>query len=246
MGDDVAQKLETDIILPKSAVKPDYRGGLVRSFRSLLGDRQAHAYRGHIVLGIRDVSRDLQFRSSYTLVEHAPTDSIELEIKAYALQEIEKLEAAVKEGDFTELFRILGTEEAQRSIESEEGTAPEYTSVENTIVEAVLKADPTGYIVRHPFINRQLQRLLAKWAFKLCTSGGFLLPGFTLADDGYVLLHNGEVFSGSDWIPQDLAITPLRCRQGLLVRYPIRMKEDLLPFENLSAQKRRLVCWAQT
>ena len=28
MGDDVAQKLETDIILPKSAVKPDYRGGL--------------------------------------------------------------------------------------------------------------------------------------------------------------------------------------------------------------------------
>jgi hypothetical protein len=27
MGDDVAQKLETDIILPKSAVKPDYRGG---------------------------------------------------------------------------------------------------------------------------------------------------------------------------------------------------------------------------
>jgi hypothetical protein len=237
MGDDVAQKLETDIILPKSAVKPDYRGGLVRSFRSLLGDRQAHAYCGPIVLGIRDVSRDLQFRSSYTLVEHAPADSIELEIKAYALQEIEKLEAAVKEGDFTELFRILGTEEAQRSIESEEGTAPEYTSVENTIVEAVLKADPTGYIVRHPFINRQLQRLLAKWAFKLCTSGGFLMPGFTLADDGYLLLHNGEVFSGSDWIPQDLAITPLRCRQGLLVRYPIRMKEDLLPFQNLSTEE---------
>jgi hypothetical protein len=237
MADDVAGNLDADIILPKSAVKPDYKGGLVRSFRSLLGDRQAHSYRGPIVLGIRDVSRDLQFKSSYTLVEHAPADSIELEIKTYALQQIDKLEAAVKEGDFAELFRLLGTSEAQRSIDAEQEAAPEYTSVENTIVEAVLKADSTGYMVRHPFINRQLQRLLAKWAFRLCTSGGFHLPGFTLADDGYLILHEGEVLWGSDWIPPDRAITFLRCRQGLLVRYPIRMKEDLLPFENLSPQE---------
>jgi hypothetical protein len=68
-GDDVAQKLESDIILPKSSVKPEYRGP--------------------IVVGIRDGSRDLQFKSSYTPVEHAPGDSIELEIKAHALQQIE-------------------------------------------------------------------------------------------------------------------------------------------------------------
>jgi len=55
MAHDVAQKLESDIILPKSAVKPEYRGSLVRSVRSLFGDRQAHVYRGPIVLGIRDV-----------------------------------------------------------------------------------------------------------------------------------------------------------------------------------------------
>ena len=97
MADEVAQKLESDIILPKSSVKPEYRGSRVRSVRSLLGDWQAHVYRGPIVLGIRDVSRDLQFKSSYTLVEHAPEDSIELEIKAHALQQIEKLEAAAKE-----------------------------------------------------------------------------------------------------------------------------------------------------
>src|SRR5439155_22100630 len=234
MADDVARKLEADIILPKSAVKPEYKGSLVRSFRSLLGDRQAHAYRGPVVLGIRDVSRDLQFKSSYTLVEHAPADSIELEIKTYALQQIEKLEAAVKGGDFAELFRLLGTSEAQRSIDADEEAAPEYTSVENTIVEAVLKADSTGYMVRHPFINRQLQRLLAKWAFRLCTSGGFLMPGFTLADDGYLVLDEGEVFCCSDWIAAEGAITPLKCREGLLVRYPIRMKKDLLPFGNLS------------
>ncbi|MHB8656225.1 MAG: hypothetical protein ACYDA9_20400 [Terriglobia bacterium] len=237
MADDVAEKLEADIILPKSAVKPEYKGSLLRSFRSLLGDQQAHGYHGPIVLGIRDVSRDLQFKSSYTLVEHAPADSIELEIKSYALQQIEKLEAAVKDGDFTELFRLLGTSDAQRSIEANEEAAPEYTSVENTVVEAVLKADPTGYIVRHPFINRQLQRLLAKWAFKLCTSGGFLMPGFTLADDGYLLLRDGEVFWGSDWIPTKGAMMSLRCRAGLLVRYPIRMKEDLLPIMNLSTHE---------
>src|SRR5208282_6654885 len=68
MADDVAQKLESDIILPKSSVKPEYRGSLVRSVRSLLGDRQAHVYRSPIVLGIRDVSRDLQIKSSYTLL----------------------------------------------------------------------------------------------------------------------------------------------------------------------------------
>ena len=45
MADDVAQKLESDIILPKSSVKPEYRGSLVRSVRSVLGDRQPQQMR---------------------------------------------------------------------------------------------------------------------------------------------------------------------------------------------------------
>ncbi|MGO9269662.1 MAG: hypothetical protein ACLQOO_05310 [Terriglobia bacterium] len=53
-ADEVAQKIEADIILPKSAIKPEHKGGLVRSLRSLLGDQQAHSYRGPLVLGIRD------------------------------------------------------------------------------------------------------------------------------------------------------------------------------------------------
>ena len=63
------------------------------------------------------------------------------------------------------------------------------------------------------------------------------MPGFTLADDGYLVLHEGEVFWGSDWIPPEGAIMSLRCRDGLLVRYPIRMKEDLLPIMNLSTHE---------
>jgi len=80
---------------------------------------------------------DLQFRSSYTVVEHAPEESIELEIERHALEQIEKLQAAARDGDFTELFRLLGTSEAQRAIEGDGDPGPEYTSVENTVVEAV-------------------------------------------------------------------------------------------------------------
>ncbi|MGO9269811.1 MAG: hypothetical protein ACLQOO_06085 [Terriglobia bacterium] len=79
MADEVAQKIEADIILPRSAVKPEYKGGLVHSLRSLLGDQQAHSCPGppvfDLALGIPEVSQEFQFRSSYTVVEHAPEES---------------------------------------------------------------------------------------------------------------------------------------------------------------------------
>src|SRR5262249_36005820 len=40
-----------------------------------------------------------------------------------------------------------------------------------------------------------------------------------------------------DWIPKDRGTVPVPSRHGLIVRYPIRMKEDLLPFENLSSEE---------
>ena len=109
----------------------------------------------------------------------------------------------------------------------------EYTSAERTVVEAVLKADGSGQLVKFPFINNQLQRILCRWAYKLCTAGGFRLPAFALADDGYLVLHNGRVYSGSDWMPEDHAITSLGSARLLEVRYPIRAKDDLLPLKNL-------------
>src|SRR5258708_13758496 len=89
-------------------------------------------------------------------------------------------------------------------------------------------------MLKHPFVNHHLQKVLARWAYRLCTSGGFRLPGFALADDGYLVLDGGQVFCSSDWIPKDRGIASVPSRYGLIVRYPIRMKEDLLPFENLS------------
>ena len=60
----------------------------------------------------------------------------------------------------------------------EERTDPAYTSSEHTVVEAVLKVDSSGYPIKHPYINNALNRLLAKWTFKLCTAGGFKNPRF--------------------------------------------------------------------
>ena len=131
----LAEKLDADIILPKSSVKPKYQGGVLRTIRSLLGDRQAHAFRGTVLVGIRDVSRDLEFQSSYTLVEHAPEDSIELEIKPYALSQIEKLRKAWEENNFAELFELLGTQESQTRARARRRTCSEYTSSEYTVAD---------------------------------------------------------------------------------------------------------------
>lgn len=237
MGDEVAEKLEADVILPKSSVKPKYQGGLLRTIRSVFGNRQAHCFRGPALIGIRDVSRDLEFQSSYTLVEHAPDDSIELEIKPYALKQIEKLRKAWEENNFTELFELLGTQENQRVLDAIEDPDPDYTCSEYTVADGSLVADATGYMLKHPFVNYHLQKVLARWAYRLCTSGGFRLPGFALADDGFLLLQNGQIFCGSDWIPKERGFASVPSRMGLIVRYPIRMKEDLLPFENLTCDE---------
>src|SRR5262249_10250969 len=95
----------------------------------------------------------------------------------------------------------------------------------------VLLADTTGNIVRYPYINNQLNRLLARWAFKAATGGGFRLPAYALADDGYLIVHDGRLYAGSDWISRQQAIVALESKRGLCVRYLIRMCEDLFPVE---------------
>ena len=112
MADEVARHLEADIILPRSCVKPKYQGKVSRTIRSLMGDRHAHTFRGPVMVGFRDVSRNLEFNSSYTLLEHAPEESIELEIKPSALSQIERVRQAFEANNFTELFQLLGTQES--------------------------------------------------------------------------------------------------------------------------------------
>ena len=229
MENDCADQIGADIILPKSSMKPALpkQSLLVKLF---FGDAQL--FRGPVVLGIREVSRALEFESSYTLLTHAPESTIDLEVIPHALERVRKLKTTVEENNLEELFRLLGT--SSRATHGDDAPEnSEYTSAERTVVEAALKADGSGQLVKFPFINNQLQRILCRWAYKLCTAGGFRLPAFALADDGYLVLHNGRVFSGSDWMPSSSAITSLNSARLLEVRFPIRAKDDLLPLRKL-------------
>jgi hypothetical protein len=206
MEDDVAGHLGADIVLPKSCMKPALpeKSTLVRLW---CGDVQL--LRGPVVLGIREVSRPLEYESSYTLLTHAPESSIDLEVLPLALEQVRKLKGTVDENNFEELFRLLGADEVPGDGES--------ASTERTVVEAALKADGSGQLVKFPFINNQLQRVLCRWAYKLCTAGGFRLPAFAPADDGYLVLRNGRAFSGSDWMPENSALTSLGAARMLEV-----------------------------
>jgi hypothetical protein len=237
MADEVADTLDTDVVLPVSSVKPEYKGPS-KLIAWLTGE--ARTFAGEMVLGIRECSRPLSFASSYTVIQHAPEDSFELEIKPHALAQTAKLKDFLENRDFTGLFELLGISETQRPLIDEmPAEDDEATSVERTVLEGVLKADPTGFLVQHPWVSNQLERVLARWAFKVCTAGGFEMPAFALADDGYLFLADGKVCSGSDWIPQDRSINALDTSRGLIVRYPVRMKEDLLPYTKITTSELR-------
>ena len=196
MPDDVAQKLGADIILPESCVKPEYKQST--RFLDFLHWRkpkiEVRTYRGPVVFGIREVSQTLQLQSSYTLIEHAPWESIQLEITPFAMEQAHKLRQACEDANYDEVIELLGASHTQPT--GEEAIDSEYTSFEHTVVEAVLKVDSSGYLIKHPYINNALNRLLAKWTFKLCTAGGFKIPGFALADDGFLGLYQGQVVTG--------------------------------------------------
>jgi hypothetical protein len=228
MEDDVADALEADFVLPESAVKPGLKIPAV--MYSIFGP--GRRFRGDVVVGIREVSRQLEFESSYTLVEHAPEDSIQLEILPQAMKQVAKLSEAVGEGRYEDLLEILGHHPDRSTLDGIEPDNEEFR-----VVEGLLLADASGEIVRHPYVNNQLNKLLARWAFKAATGGGFRLPAFALMDDGYLFLKDGQVVFSSDWIPEHKAIVPLASKHGLCVRYPIRMVDDLLPFGNLSDEE---------
>ena len=219
MEDDAADLLEADIVLPESSVKPSLKVPVM--LYSLFG--KGRRFHGPVVLGIRELSRKLEFDSSYTLIEHAPEDSIQLEILPEALAQVRNLNDSISEGRYRDLLDILGLDDPQKSQDEEVRT-----------VEGVLLADTSGNIVRYPYINNQLNRLLAHWAFKAATGGGFRLPAYALADDGYLVVGDGRLYTGSDWIPEHQAVIALDSSRGLCVRYPIRMCEDLLPIEHVT------------
>ena len=161
----------------------------------------------------------LSVRIKLYRIQHAPVESIETEIVPQAVEMIETLKTAWREGNHRKVVELIGQEVRQ----SDDSEGEEFQRV----VEAALLADGSGEITRHPYIHTQLSRLMARWAYKLMTGGGIELPAFALADDGYLVLQNGKVLSRADWMPLSAAITtvpsqprPMRALPGTHERRP--------------------------
>ena len=236
MSDRVADRLAVDCILPESACKPNLKGG--SRFLPQIGT-SGRLYSGPAVLGIKQWSRASEYGSSYTLVEHASDEALQLEIMPRAIEEVRKVRKAWDDGDYEGLLRVLGKSEEDatfdmsfdpEALEGGSNTASE----EWEPAEAVLLADKSGNSIRFPYVSNQINRKLARWAFRTLTSGGFKLPAFALADDGILVEHERKILAASDWIPEDTAITSVTAEQSLCIRYPIRMQEDLLPVRHIA------------
>jgi hypothetical protein len=236
MSDRVADRLAVDCILPESACKPNLKGG--SRFLPQIGT-SGRLYSGPAVLGIKQWSRVSEYGSSYTLVEHASDEALQLEIMPRAIEEVRKVRKAWDDGDYEGLLRVLGKSEDDATFdlsfdpEALEGGSNS-PSEEWEPAEAVLLADKSGNSIRFPYVSNQINRKLARWAFRTLTSGGFKLPAFALADDGILVEHEGKILAASDWIPEDTAITTLTAERSLCIRYPIRMQEDLLPVRHIA------------
>jgi hypothetical protein len=236
MSDRVADRLAVDCILPESACKPNLKGG--SRFLPQIGT-SGRLYTGPAVLGIKQWSRVTEYGSSYTLVEHASDEALQLEIMPRAIEEVRKVRKAWDDGDYEGLLRVLGKSEEDATFdmsfdpEALEGGSNS-PSEEWEPAEAVLLADKSGNSIRFPYVSNQINRKLARWAFRTLTSGGFKLPAFALADDGILVEHEGKILAASDWIPEDTAITSVTAEQSLCIRYPIRMQEDLLPVRHIA------------
>jgi hypothetical protein len=238
MSDRVADKLGVDIILPESSCKPELKG--MGKFIPRVGTT-ARLVQGPVILGIKQWSRKTFYGSSYTLVENASEETLRMEIIPPTIEEVRQVRKAWEDGDYAALLKLLGRNE-EEEIGFDESFDPE--SFGDTAVtasqegcepaDAVLMADKSGSAIRIPFVANQLNRKLARWAFRAMTGGTLRLPAFALVDDGVLIEHEGKILSASNWIPIDSAITSLTSEQSLCVRYPIRMQEDLLPVRHLA------------
>ena len=66
---------------------------------------------GPATLGIKQVSRQSEFGSSYTLIEHASEEALQFELKLWALERIKAMRRAWDEGDYQALFDVIGKSE---------------------------------------------------------------------------------------------------------------------------------------
>ena len=177
------------------------------------------------------------------MIEHASEEALQFELKLWALQRIKTMRKAWDEGDYQALFEVIGKSEVTTIDDGVDFDPDQWSERAISLRKGAIRrrrfclADRSGNAIKIPYVFNQLNRKLARWAFRACTSADLKLPSFALADDGVLIEHRGKVLSASDWIPEDSSITSLTAEKGLCIRYPIRMQEDLLPIRHLTNEE---------
>ena len=111
MSDRVADKLAVDVILPESACKPSLKGSV--RYLPQIGT-SGRLFSGPAVFGIKQWSRVTEYGSSYTLVEHACDESLQLEIIPRAIEEVRKVRRAWDDGNYEALLALLASRKRMR------------------------------------------------------------------------------------------------------------------------------------
>lgn len=214
IGDEVCDhpEVQADFIVAESAIKP--------ARKDLIGK----TITCKVAFGIRSSSRkDSTTKGSYTVLQHASWDVIENEIMQQSIDEMNLLRSGFDTEEHEALLEAIGENDSETGF--------------YRLFGSVLGSDRDGMMFRHPYIHSGVQKLLASWAYKTCTGGGMKMPGRMLNHDGYLIVEDGKLYSGSDWIPYDHCITDLPGERNLCVRFPVRMIEDLLPMKSLDYKK---------
>lgn len=214
-------EVAANIVIPDSCIKPGRKNLIGKTFRCTVN------------LGVMKESEDGVCYGSQSVAVHVPWDVLSTEVFDDAVEMVKK----VSKG-----FDVEGHAEVLKQIGADNKSDTDYYRM----VEALLKADGQGGMLRHPYVHQGIRKLLAKWLRKII-SGGIEMSMRALADDGFLVVDTqGRLHSGSDWMPLRGVLTDLNdSKRSLTVRFPVRMREDLLPVEHINReQAATLLCEA--
>ena len=109
-------------------------------------------FRGDVVVGIREVSASSSLSPVTRWWSMHRRNRFSLEILPQAMKQVARLSEAVGQGRYEELLELLGRhpDKVSADLLDQDG------SEEFRVVEGLLLADASGEIVRHPYVNNQL------------------------------------------------------------------------------------------
>jgi hypothetical protein len=198
-----------NIVIPDSCLKPERNDLSGKSFRCVIN------------LGVTEQSYDGTCYLGQTGTIHFPWSVIVSNVIPDSEKEFCKIAQGFDSEGHAELLKKIGAQ-----VKSD----TDYMRV----MEACLAADGCGSMMRHPFVHSGTKRLLADWMRKLM-AGGVEMHTRALADDGFLVVDQaGKLYHGTNWMPKKAAITDYPCRRALTIRFPVRMREDLLPTRHIA------------